>query len=212
MATEPSQSLILRVSDFAQPLVEHLKRDAEVKSILPRRRLSFLVGGERYCYLILKGCVMAHRESDDLAVASATAPTLVGIVNLHKLELKGYIKTLVPCEIAILKMATVHNVIDTHQLWEPLAKHMMVMAGKLFQSSEQLSAPTAYEIVRAQLNELISEAPVLRENTTAERYIRDKTHLSRSGIMRILAGLKEGGYIEMQRGLLTGIVKLPEKF
>lgn len=212
MSAQPSQPLILRVSDFAQPLIEHLKRNAEVKSILPRRRLSFQVGGERYCYLILKGCVMTHRESDDLAVATATAPALVGIINLHNLELKGYIKTLVPCEIAILNMATVHNIIDTHQLWEPLAKHIMVLAGKLFQSSEQLSAPLAYDIIRAQLNELINEAPVLRENTTAERYIRDKTHLSRSGVMRILASLKEGGYIKMERGILTEIVKLPEKF
>lgn len=155
---------------------------------------------------------MVHRQSDDLAMATATAPTLVGIGNLHQMEMEGYIKTLVPCDIAILKMSTVRNIIDVHQLWEPLAKHMMVVAGKLFHSSEQLSAPSAYDIVRAQLKELISEAPVIRENTTAERYIRDKTHLSRSGVMRILASLKEGGYIKMERGILTEIVKLPEKF
>ncbi|HFV9237145.1 helix-turn-helix domain-containing protein [Enterobacter mori] len=212
MATEPSQSLILRVSDFVEPLVEHLQQDAEVKSILPRRRLGFQVGGERYCYLVLKGRVMVHRQSDDLAMATAAAPTLVGIGNLHQMEMEGYIKTLVPCDIAILKMSTVRHIINVQQLWEPLAKHMMVVAGKLFHSSEQLSAPSAYDIVRAQLNELNSEAPGLRENTTAERYIRDKTHLSRSGVMRILASLKEGGYIELERGILTKIVKLPEKF
>lgn len=212
MAPAPQQSLILRVSDFVLPLVEHLKHEAEVKSILARRRLSFQVGGERYCYVILKGRVMVHRQSDDLAMATAAAPTVVGLGNLHQMEMEGYIKTLVPSEIAILKMSTVRNIIDVHHLWEPLAKHMMVVAGKLFHSSEQISAPTAYEIVRAQLNELISESPVLRENITAERYIRDKTHLSRSGIMRILASLKEGGYIEMERGILTGIIKLPEKY
>ncbi|MDY0923354.1 helix-turn-helix domain-containing protein [Leclercia sp. CFBP8987] len=192
--------------------MDYLKRDAGVKHILPRRRLSMQIGEERFCYLILKGRVTVHRRSDDLAMATVTAPSLVGIGNLQQMLMDGYIKTLVPCDIAILKMATVYDIISANQLWEPLAKHMMVIAGKLFESSEQLSAPSAYDIVRAQLNELINEAPMVRNNITAERYIREKTHLSRSGVMRILAGLKAGGYIEMQRGVLINIVKLPEKY
>ncbi|MHA0938650.1 helix-turn-helix domain-containing protein, partial [Enterobacter kobei] len=62
------------------------------------------------------------------------------------------------------------------------------------------------------LNELFNEDPSVRNNITVESYIREKTHLSRSGVMRILAGLKKGGYIEMQRGVLINIVKLPEKY
>lgn len=212
MATETSQSRILRTSDFAHLLVDYLKQDAEVKHILPRRRLGMQIRGERFCYLILSGRVTVHRQSDDLVMSTITGPSLIGIGNLWQMQMDGYIKTLVPCDIAILNMDAVLTTVNTHQLWEPLAKHMMVVAGKLFHSSEQLSAPSAYDIVRAQLNELLSESPAVRENITAERYIRDKTHLSRSGIMRILASLKEGGYIEMNRGVLMNIVKLPEKF
>ncbi|MCI1897067.1 MAG: helix-turn-helix domain-containing protein [Enterobacter sp.] len=212
MATGISQSSILRTSDYAHLLVDYLKRDAEVKHILPRRRLSMQVGDERFCYLILKGRVTFHRRSDDLAMVTITAPSLAGIGNLQQMQMDGYIKALVACDIAILKMATVYDIISTNQLWEPLAKHMMAIAGKSFMSGEQLSAPSAYDIVRAQLNELFSEASVVRNNITAERYIREKTHLSRSGVMRILAGLKAGGYIELQRGVLINIVKLPEKY
>ena len=212
MTKESSQSLILRTSDFAHPLVEHLKRDAEVKHILPRRRLSMQIKDERFCYLILNGQVTVHRQSDDLAMATITGPSLVGIGNLYQMQMDGYIKTLVACDIVILKMDTVANIVNTHHLWELLAKHMMVIAGKLFHSSEQLSAPSAYEMVCAQLKELLSESPRVRENITAERYIRDKTHLSRSGVMRILSALKEGGFIEIHRGVLTRIIKLPEKF
>lgn len=212
MATGISQSSILRTSDYAQLLVDYLKRDAEVKHILPRRRLSMQVGDERFCYLILKGRAIWHRRSDDLAIITITGPSLAGIGNLQQMQMDGYIKTLDACDIVILKMATVFDIISANQLWEPLAKHMMVIAGKVYESSAQLSAPSAYDIVRAQLNELINEAPGVRNNITAEHYIRDKTHLSRSGVMRILAGLKEGGYIEMQRGILINIVKLPEKY
>jgi uncharacterized membrane protein len=38
-----------------------------------------------------------------------------------------------------------------------------------------------------------------RRGITAERYIRDKTQLSRSGVMRILADLKAGGYRDGRR-------------
>lgn len=212
MATGLSKSKILRKSDHAQLLIDELKRDAEVKHILPRRRLSMQVGDERFCYVILNGCVTVHRCSDDLAMVTATSPSLIGIGNLQKMQMDGYIKTLVASDIAILKMETVYDIISANQLWESLAMHMMSIAGKLFDSSEQLSAPSAYDIVRAQLNELFSEAPAIRNNITAERYIREKTHLSRSGVMRILAGLKEGGYIVIQRGVLVNIVKLPEKY
>jgi len=212
MATGTSQSSILRTSDYAHLLVDYLKRDAQVKHILPRRRLSMQVGDERFCYLILKGRVTFYRQSDDLAMATVTAPSLIGIGNLQQMLMDGYIKTLVACDISILKMATVYDIISANQLWEPLAKHMMIVAGKAFESNEQLSAPSAYDIVRVQLNELFNEDPIIRNNITAERYIREKTHLSRSGIMRILAGLKAGGYIEMQRGVLINIVKLPEKY
>ena len=58
----------------------------------------------------------------------------------------------------------------------------------------------------------MSENEKYRNNITAENYIRDKTNLSRSGIMRILSELKEGGYIEINRGILIKVHQLPEKF
>ena len=58
----------------------------------------------------------------------------------------------------------------------------------------------------------MSEDARLRNSITAENYIRDKTNLSRSGIMRILSELKEGGYIEINRGILMMVHQLPEKF
>lgn len=212
MATVNSQSSILRPSEYTHILVNHLKRDAEVKHILPRRRLSLRVGDERYCYLILKGRAAFHRQSDDLLMVTITAPSVIGITNLQQMLMDGYIKTLVPCDISILKLETVYDIVSANKLWEPLAKHMMIIAGKLFEYSKQVSAPSAYDIVRAQLNELSNEAQAIRNNITAEKYIRDKTHLSRSGVMRILASLKEGGYIEIHRGKLIKIVKLPEKY
>ncbi|WP_421512499.1 helix-turn-helix domain-containing protein (plasmid) [Enterobacter sp. JS8-1] len=212
MNTGLSHSLILRPSDYAPLLIEHFRQGADVKYILPRRRLCLQVGGQCFCYLIMKGSGTVHRRIDDRMISTFSGPALVGLGNLNRMEMDAYIKTQTPSEIAVLRMSVVHDIINSAQLWEPVAKHMMVIAGKLFHSGAQLSAPSTYDIVRTQLNELFNESPEVRENTTAERYIRDKTQLSRSGIMRILAALKEGGYIEVRRGILININKLPSNF
>lgn len=212
MSKTLTPSFITRTSDFAQTLVEHLQREAIVKQILPRRRLSLKVGNEWYCYLILKGRAFVHRQSDDTAIMSFSAPGLIGTANMTEMKIDGYIKTLTLCEIGILPLDKACEVIDKHALWEVLAKHMMVVSGKLFLFNQQLTAPTSYEIVREQLLVLLSEDASLRENITAEHYIRGKTNLSRSGVMRILAALREGGYIEINRGILQKVNMLPEKF
>ena len=67
-------------------------------------------------------------------------------------------------------------------------------------------------MIRQQLLNLIEEDERYRAAVTAELYIREKTHLSRSGVMRILADLKTGGFIEMEEGRLIKIHKLPARY
>lgn len=75
-----------------------------------------------------------------------------------------------------------------------------------------LTQPTAYEVIRTQLIQLMAEPDEIRLNMTIESYIRNKTKISRSAIMNILAQLKSGEYITTHRGILVNIAKLPHKF
>ena len=88
----------------------------------------------------------------------------------------------------------------------------MFVGTRLYRSVMAKGAPTAYEMIRQQLVLLMQEDDSFRRSVTAERYIRDKTHLSRSGVMRILADLKTGGFIEMEEGRLIKINKLPARY
>lgn len=73
----------------------------------------------------------------------------------------------------------------------------------------KLSSPSAYNIVRLQLYELIAKPDSILSSITAENYIRSKTRLSRSSLMRILSELKNDGYIVIDRGVLKRIIRLP---
>lgn len=212
MLDEFSTKWVCDPSSATNLLIDYLQHGSDLKKVLPRRRLNFVVGNERLCYVLLKGRVMIHRSNHDLAMATVQGPAVIGLSNLHQTQMRGYIKTFNNCDIVILKMDFVNETVKHHNLWEPLAYHLMSLAGKLFHSYEDLTGPSAYDIVIAQLYALSNEEPSFRLSVTAESYIRDKTHLSRSGVMRILSALKEGGYIDMQRGVLLNIIKLPEKF
>ncbi|HEX4502382.1 MAG TPA: helix-turn-helix domain-containing protein [Scandinavium sp.] len=202
-----SEAALSQSFPWAKELVEILEPHAVTQSYRKGIRLSFWENNEALCRMIMSGSVEVHRASDNLLILSLQAPTLVGL-GVHDV----YIVTADQCKIATMTLDEVHKCIDEQGKWEILVQHMRVVTSKLFSYSKQLSAPTAYEIICNQLRELSHEPQMLREKTSVERYIRDKTHLSRSSIMKILADLRAGDYVTIENGRLVEIKHLPPKY
>ncbi|EOC5256349.1 helix-turn-helix domain-containing protein [Enterobacter asburiae] len=59
---------------------------------------------------------------------------------------------------------------------------------------------------------LMNEDEALSAYINVSDYILEKTRLSRSHVIKILGDLRIGGYIEINRGILIKINKLPEKY
>lgn len=192
---------------WSKALVEALQPFATTQSYRKGVRLDFVETDEPLCRLIINGSVEVHRTADHLLMVRVPASRILG------LGISGcYIVTAEPCKIATLTLEEAHQHIQELGLWEVLAKHMVVVSSKLFFYSRQLSAPTAYEVICCQLIELMHEPESLRKILSVERFIRDRTHLSRSSIMKILADLKLGGYISIENGRLMAIHHLPQKY
>ncbi|WP_313079585.1 helix-turn-helix domain-containing protein [Atlantibacter sp.] len=136
-----------------------------------------------------------------------TAPTILGLAVSD-----AYLVVKETAIIGTIPQEEVFHRIEDRGLWEVFARHMMVQTNKLYLYSGQLSAPTSYELVRKQLIELINEPESLRNSISVERYIRDKVHLSRTCVMKILSDLKTGGYIVIEVGRLREIKHLPLKY
>lgn len=210
--TDMLPTLLSVPSPFARELVTKLLPFSVKKTYPPRRTLTLSSEGVHFCYLISKGSFEMHRQGDDLIVGFGHAPVILGLGNFTQMYIGAYIRTLTNCEIGIIPTHEALELIDRENLWRPLSEHLLIIAGKLFTISQQLSAPTTYEIIRAQILELMSENQATKDTTTVENYIRNKTNLSRSVIMKILASLKTGGYLELERGKLVKIHSLPKKY
>jgi hypothetical protein len=82
----------------------------------------------------------------------------------------------------------------------------------MFDHCTKISALSSYEIICYQLYELMDETEEVRNNVSIVSYILSRTFLSRSSIMKILAQLKTGNYIETEKGLLRAINNIPSKY
>jgi len=176
----------------------------------PGRSFPFEHNGIRNCYLVRTGNVSFYRAGD-LLIGGWHSPCFIG---LGRFEVAAtlYFKSNEPCEVAIVSREEIFDIIEKNNLWQLLSIHMEFVSDRLLHYASLINAPTAYEIICKQLIALLNEPESLRESITAEKYIRIKTHLSRSGVMRILSALKAGEYIVIEDGILKEIRHLPAKY
>lgn len=201
-----------RGSPYAQALISHLLPHCTPRKAARGEQLDFQVNGQGMCYLLLEGTVALYRRSDTMMLSTARAPAVFGIANLTDIYFDDYFKTVTPCTICAIPAERVHEIINENALWDLFSKQLMFVYSRLYKNIMPQGAPTSYEMIRQQLLKLMDEDEHYRASITAERYIREKTQLSRSGVMRILADLRTGGFIEIEDGKLTGINKLPAKY
>ncbi|MDE4079443.1 MULTISPECIES: helix-turn-helix domain-containing protein [Enterobacter cloacae complex] len=201
-----------RGSPYAEELISHLRPHCTLHKSGPGEQFDLQVNGQSMCYLILEGTVAVYRRSDNMMLSTARSPALFGLANLNDVYFNDYLRTVTPCLIGVLTTERVAEIIKENALWGLLSNQLMFVYNRLYHNVMPKGAPTAYEMIRQQLMKLMEEDDSYRRSVPAERYIRDKTQLSRSGVMRILADLKTGGYIEMEEGRLIKINKLPARY
>ena len=77
----------------------------------------------------------------------------------------------------------------------------------------QLIGHNSYEQIRAKLLlSMIDWNEELRSRIGVMNYIHQRTRISRSVVAEVLAALRKGGYIEMNKGKLVAINRLPSEY
>lgn len=206
-----SQPLSMSGSPYTDILLKKLDSYVKYKTYPIGTWLRMESSGVRNCYLVRTGVIHLYRQPEDVLMGVFEAPSIRGLVpETGSLELSFRVAAV--SEIAYISYPDLIKIVEDNDLWEIFAKHLQVLASTLFIHMTQITSPSAYEAIRFQLIELMNSSENVRENITAEKYIRSKTKLSRSGIMRILSQLKAGGYIVLENGILKKLTDLPAKY
>ncbi|KFC81322.1 winged helix-turn-helix transcriptional regulator [Buttiauxella agrestis] len=193
-------------------LIEVLSPFVTFEKFPPQRRLYYTEGGVKMCYIIRSGLIKVRRDADDFVMGTLRTPNIAGITNMIPDTSGLYLELQGEAEIAILTTARAQELIAETKSWELLARHIMKITTNLFNNNIIMTAPTTYEVVKFHLIMLMQEPESVREKTSAVKYILERTRLSRSTVMKMLAQLRQGGYIQLDDGILVALNHLPAKY
>ena len=211
IAEKKPTALELKPFDHIENLISHVLPFAERTVVSKGDILHYFHQDARQCFLLLRGSVALHRQGDGIVLNSESAPFVLGVSS----QLTGeqlYVRALETSELASVSLECFNQIVANADLWKHFARLLVYTISRIYEHCAQISQMSAYDIIRFQLVELIQEPDAIRKTITAAAYIKSRTYLSRSGIMRILAELRTGGYITMQRGILLEINHLPRKY
>lgn len=147
-----------------------------------------------------------------MVLNSEQATFIMGISNQFSQTENLYVRVNENAVMSRLSLERFNLLIESFGLWESLCKLVIYTASRVYEHCTLISQMSSYEIIRFQLLELMNESERIRSNITAANYIQSRTYLSRSGIMRILAELRDAGCVELKRGILISINHLPLKY
>jgi CRP-like cAMP-binding protein len=188
-------------------LVDALIPQAKHRHYAKGTKLSFVQKNAPFCHILISGTVDVYRITDSLLLTSLSTSHIMGLAT-HDI----YAVVTSPAQIASISLEDVCKHIARQNLWQTFAEFLLAISHKIYLHAQGISAPTTYEVICNQLV-LLMESPIaLRQNVTAVRFICERSHLSRSLVMKVLSDLKKGDYIEMKKGELIAINFLPARY
>ncbi|MEP8888251.1 helix-turn-helix domain-containing protein [Enterobacter roggenkampii] len=177
-----------------------------------RQLISLDNQAEPMTFILHEGVVATYRSSDQLLIKYIRAPMITGMNELIDTNADIFIKAYGSIHYELLPSKEMINAISTKGLWKEAAYMYMYAIRQLLVAHHAVAGQSTYDLIRLNLITLMNEDEELSAHVNVSDYILEKTRLSRSRVMKILSDLRIGGYIEIKRGILTNINKLPDKY
>lgn len=195
-----------------EKLITILQSSSSEIATFGRQKINFHEGNGRDVYLLHEGSIALNRSSDGMIIVSERAPYIFGLCNQISDAGNIFMRTQEPSKISCLSVELANEIITKNQLWESVCYLMMYGSARIFVNYSQLCQSSSYDIIRHQIFELMNESSTIKSSVSVVSYIKERTSLSRSGIMKILAELKAGGFIDIEKGLLKKVNQLPRRY
>lgn len=168
---------------------------------------------EHYTLVLQSGTLAIHRQQDDLLMEIVTAPYIFGInAGMMGCGTEYELVTHSSCTGFYLPAATARTMIQQACLWRDafcwLSWHHRIMEIR----DKQLVGNNSYSQIRSTLLDMAQWDEALRMRVGVMNYIQRRTRISRSVVAEVLAALRQGNYINMDRGKLVSINRLPAEY
>ncbi|MBL7636726.1 helix-turn-helix domain-containing protein [Atlantibacter hermannii] len=207
----PTSQVIARPSEAIETLFAMLDPHVNAFTLAKGQRLteSEMSG---FIYLFYEGRLSLIRDEDELYLGHTTQKAVLGIIrNFHPLGQYTYRADL-PCRVGCIPASAAFDLINQNNLWMEITRVLSYHLFYILKRDNRLTGHDSYTIIRNLILELMQLPEDIRRQLPLASYIQKYAKLSRSNIMRILRELKNGNYIETERGVLIKVNNLPEKY
>ncbi len=163
-------------------------------------------------FVILEGVISLRRE-ENVLIGITQAPYIMGLADgLMKNDIPYKLISEGNCTGYHLPAKQTITLIEQNQLWRD-AFYWLAWQNRILELRDvQLIGHNSYEQIRATLLSMIDWNEELRSRIGVMNYIHQRTRISRSVVAEVLAALRKGGYIEMNKGKLVAINRLPSEY
>ncbi|MFB4860421.1 helix-turn-helix domain-containing protein, partial [Enterobacter hormaechei subsp. xiangfangensis] len=117
-----------------------------------------------------------------------------------------------PCTGFYLPASTACELIQEAHVWQEAFCWLSWLNHLLGKRDIQLIGNNSYSQIRAMLLNMAEWDDALRSKIGVMNHIQRSTRISRSVVAEVLAALRQGNYINMSRGKLVSINRLPTDY
>ncbi|CAM8678017.1 helix-turn-helix domain-containing protein [Kluyvera sp. M-M157-B] len=163
--------------------------------------------------VLQKGAVSLHRQNHAILFGVVQGPSIFGLAAAASPIHHYYSLTAeVECRGYSLPAKETLQCLDRYQLWREAFYWMAWQTRLLELRDKQLIGANHYHQIRETLLMMLGWDDNLRSRIGVLNYIQQRTRISRSVIAEVLAELRKGDYIQMEKGKLVGITRLPLEY
>ncbi|MFG6655132.1 helix-turn-helix domain-containing protein [Scandinavium sp. M-37] len=163
--------------------------------------------------VIRQGTFKLERTQEDILVGISPSPMILGLPGLFDPRSESYqLTALTECDAYQLEGSLSKGILDRNQLWREAFQWVSWISKAQEARDVQLIGQNSYSQIRATLQVMSKWDEALRARIGVMNYIQQRTHISRSVIAEVLAALRAGNYIEMNKGKLTSVKRLPLEY
>lgn len=168
---------------------------------------------DHYTLFLQSGTLTIQRQQDDLLVEIITAPFILGLnAGMAGCGSQYTLIAQTPCSGFYLPADATRSYIQQAHLWRD-AFCWLSWNHKMMESRDgQLVGNNSYSQIRSTLLVMAEWDETLRSRVGVMNYIQRRTRISRSVVAEVLAALRQGNYINMSRGKLVSINRLPAEY
>lgn len=161
-------------------------------------------------YVFLEGAISLERQTNRLLLGVVASPAIFGLgIGVMPTQEQYHLNVETSCRGYYLPACTTLQLLDKHQLWRE-AFYWMTWQNRMLEArDQQLIGTSSYAQIRATLLSMAKWDDTLRARIGVMNYIQRRTLISRSVIAEVLAALRQGNYIRMEKGKLVCINRLP---